>query len=169
MRIIIHLFILTTSVICLFIYFNSKIYIYIIVENLHVSNTKACENTVRPLCLLAFSVTCWVILHVSLLQNPKPENPVNLSWNAPRMLICVETLSIIRQLLLMIFFSLSQCHADIYQGDMFCEVIPEHYYGNLLTTIWCRVIFTFLHQNLVMYPWGGLTIPYIYLHHGVSR
>ena len=41
------------------------------------------NHTLRPLCLLALSVHCWVLVRESFLQNPKPENPGKLSWNEP--------------------------------------------------------------------------------------
>ena len=48
-----------------------------------VRKTKSCKKTVHPLCSLALSVTCWVLVRASFLQNPKPENLGKLLWNAP--------------------------------------------------------------------------------------
>ena len=48
-----------------------------------VTPLDTCKNTVRRLCLLAMSVSCWVFVPARLLKNPKPKNPRKLSWNSP--------------------------------------------------------------------------------------
>ena len=42
-------------------------------------------NPEKILYLLAFSVPCLVFVRMNVLQNPKPEDLGELSWNAPCM------------------------------------------------------------------------------------
>ena len=50
----------------------------------------ACEipypvTQIHMLCLIGFSVPCWVFVPASFLQNNKSKNPGRIMCNAPRM------------------------------------------------------------------------------------